>query len=323
MMNYQEMKKRVDQWCELINARASEFHKNCTLLHKFSTRIQNLLKHKYARLMRLHSPTGFLLLFIPLLWTVIITSKGFLSGLYFTFISLLGAIIMRSAGCIINDIIDMNYDLKVDRTSSRPLASGEVTINEAYYIVAGLLSLALILLVTLPEYNMQYIGLVLISIVIYPYLKRRTYYAQIFLGLIFNSGVMIISSAISDNHSFIGFLLYIAAAIWTVAYDTVYAYQDLNDDMKLGLKSMAIKLGEHSNNILWKMYQISMLIISIVGLAKYLNVFFFIGMALLAYHFYPHIVSLDLKNRESCNKFFHLNVKYGFLIAIILLVGIF
>ena len=321
MMNYQEMKKRVDQLCELIEVRSLELYKKSTLLHKVADRIKELLKHRYARLMRLHSPTGFLLLFIPVFWAVILVSKGFFSGLYYTFLALLGALIMRSAGCVINDIVDLKYDPDVERTSSRPLASGEVTLKEAYYIIAGLLSLALLLLITLQEYSIGYITLVLASIITYPFLKRYTNYAQVFLGLIFNSGVMIMWFAISPNYSFIGFLLYIASAIWTIAYDTVYAYQDLKDDTKLGLKSMAIKLGEKSNHLIWKMYQTSMLLISIVGLAKYLNIFFFIGMALLAYQLYPHIISLDLKSRESCNKFFNMNVKYGFLISIIFLVG--
>ena len=236
--------KRVDQLCELIEVRSLELYKNRLYCIKFADRIKELLKHRYARLMRLHSPTGFLLLFIPVFWAVILVSKGFFSGLYYTFLALLGALIMRSAGCVINDIVDLKYDPDVERTSSRPLASGEVTLKEAYYIIAGLLSLALLLLITLQEYSIGYITLVLASIITYPFLKRYTNYAQVFLGLIFNSGVMIMWFAISPNYSFIGFLLYIASAIWTIAYDTVYAYQDLKDDTKLGLKSMAIKLGE-------------------------------------------------------------------------------
>jgi len=313
------MKKRLKAILE--NLSCEKICSKIPLLQSINDSYNDLRQNPYIRMMRLDNLTGFWLLVIPVWWSVCLASKGFGQALYYGLIATIGALVMRSAGCVVNDIVDRDYDKDVERTASRPLAAGELVVNSAYVLLFGLLSIALALLMMLPIYSMKWAALVVILVCIYPFMKRYTSYAQLFLGFVFNSGVLIMWFAINPTSVMvIPFVLYFAAITWTVAYDTIYAYQDMDDDVKLGLKSMAIKVGPKANDFLWNLYQLMTISICIAGLAK-LNLMFFVVMAATVYWFYPKIKTLDSQNKEACDRAFKLNVNYGMMIVLAILVG--
>lgn len=319
-MCYQAMKKQFD--CILSKIYSIPLYKSGSMVCSHARLMyMRLMQNPYARLMRLNALTGFWLLIIPVWWSICLASLNVRHALYYMAISAVGALSMRSAGCIVNDIVDRRYDKHVSRTKARPLASGELSISAAFVALFALLSVALSMLVLLPIYTMKWAFILLILVVIYPFMKRYTHYAQVFLGLIFNTGVLLMWFAINPMASLIPVVLYFSAVIWTVAYDTVYAYQDAADDSKLGLKSLAIKLGPKANELLWTLYQLILLSLAIVGLARYMNLWFFVIMALLAYWFYPKVQTLNLNDNQECGKFFRLNVWFGTFVILAILVG--
>jgi 4-hydroxybenzoate polyprenyltransferase len=197
--------------------------------------------NRFIALMRLDKPTGIILLYIPCVWGMALTNT---INRYFLIIMLVGAVIMRSVGCIINDLIDKDIDKHVVRTAQRPLASGLVHPKDAVLLVLGLLVMGGLLLWQLPQ---RCFGLgvgVLPLILLYPVMKRITYWPQLFLGCIFNSGVLVGYLTIQPLEDE-AFILYISTIFWTLCYDTVYALQDIEDDTKSGVKSSARALGSH------------------------------------------------------------------------------
>lgn len=206
------------------------------------------------RLMRLHQPTGIWLLFLPCLFGIFLAAKFsyfFASEIIWTiFLFFLGSIVMRSAGCIINDLLDQKFDALVERTKNRPLVAKEISQKEALVILAILLLIGFQILCW---FNIQTIisGLVAIALVIcYPLMKRITYFPQVFLGLTFNYGILMSSLAMLKTIRSETILLFFAAIIWTVIYDTIYAFQDIEDDMRFGVKSTAIKFRKRPKTIL-------------------------------------------------------------------------
>ena len=278
----------------------------------------------YARLMRVDNPIGYVLLILPVWCSVILASRSFWQAMYLCIIFGIGGFIMRSAGCIINDIWDVNIDKNVDRTKNRPLANGDLTKKQAYKALSLLLLVASLILLTLPE-SVIYTGLFgLFLVVIYPLLKRFTYLAQFFLGLTFNIGVLMAWFTVSPEPSFTPFLLYFSAALWTVGYDTIYAFQDIEDDIKLGLESMAIKISSMQydvQDILWKIYQLSLVTLCIAGLSKYMNTWFYLIVGFAAYQMYLKINSFDHAIKKDCSKLFLFNGFYGLIIFFAVLVG--
>jgi len=201
------------------------------------------------RLTRLNKPIGFLLLFWPCAWGL---TLGYYfnneTELYLKYIILffLGSVFMRSAGCIFNDIVDKDFDRKVERTKNRPIAAGKISVLEAfgYVIVLCLISFAILL-----QFNLLTIMLGMSSMLLafsYPFMKRVTYWPQLFLGLTFNWGIIMGWSAMTNDISAEPILLYLSAIFWTLGYDTIYGLQDVHDDEIIGTKSTTIKF---KNNI--------------------------------------------------------------------------
>ena len=203
----------------------------------------------FIELTRLNKPIGFMLLFWPCLW-------GLTLGYYFNLettiylkyllLFFLGSVLMRSAGCIVNDIVDKNLDIKVKRTKSRPIASGKISVLRSLIYVAILCLFALIVLL---QFNLLTIIFGLASMIFafsYPFMKRITYWPQLFLGITFNWGIIMGWSSITNTISFEPVILYFAAIFWTLGYDTIYGIQDINDDEIIGVKSTSIKF---KNNI--------------------------------------------------------------------------
>lgn len=194
----------------------------------------------YLYLMRLDRPIGILLLLLPCLWGLALAPVSAPLRFYIFFI--LGAILMRGAGCIINDIWDRNIDKQVARTRTRPFANGDITLRRATAVLFGILLISLTILLTFNTLTII-IGVISIPLIIlYPLMKRITYWPQIFLGLTFNIGVLMGWSAVTGAITLAPVCLYLSAIFWTLIYDTLYAYQDIEDDMRVGVKSSAIAI---------------------------------------------------------------------------------
>jgi len=273
------------------------------------------------RLMRLDKPVGYLLVVFPTWWVIGMTAQNPISILFFCLFFLVGAILVRGAGCIINDILDKEIDKKVARTKDRPLASDELTIKQALQILLVLLFFAVILLLMLPK-DAVYIGIfAMIPISIYPLMKRVTYFPQVFLGFTFNIGVLIAWLTVAQNFGWPPVLIYFASVFWTLGYDTLYAYQDIKDDIKLNIKSTAIKFKEKGPKFVWYFYQITLALICIAGLHMHLNFGFFAMMSLAGYQLYWQIENIDILDEKNCAAKFKSNIEFACLVFAAVLIG--
>ena len=198
----------------------------------------------FINLTRLNKPIGFMLLFWPCSWGIAYAfqkNQDFKEFILLISLFFLGSVLMRSAGCIFNDIIDKDFDKKVERTKSRPIASGQISIQRSFFYIILLCSLAFIILM---QFNFLTILLGLGSMFFafsYPFMKRCTYWPQLFLGLTFNWGIIMGWTAMTDQVSYEIVVLYVSAIFWTLGYDTIYGIQDVEDDEIIGIKSTAIK----------------------------------------------------------------------------------
>ena len=198
----------------------------------------------FVNLTRLNKPIGFMLLFWPCAWGLALAysnNHNLKIFLYYLLLFFLGAILMRSAGCIFNDIIDKDFDKKVQRTKNRPIASGKITVKKSFIYTAILCFLALLILIQF-NYLTIYLGMgSMILAFSYPFMKRITYWPQLFLGLTFNWGLVMAWAAMNNNISLDIIGLYISAIFWTLGYDTIYGVQDMEDDEIIGIRSTSIK----------------------------------------------------------------------------------
>lgn len=204
--------------------------------------------HSYIALMRLNRPVGIWLLLWPCWWSVALASPS-LPSLWLLLWFALGAALMRSAGCIINDMADRDIDALVARTKQRPLANGSVSIAEAAVLLVLLLLGALLVVLQLGAALLSYAVVALLLVAAYPFMKRVSYWPQAFLGLTFNMGALFGWVAVHGAPDWPAMWLYGAGICWTIGYDTIYAHQDIEDDLRIGVKSTAIRFGEH--NTLW------------------------------------------------------------------------
>jgi len=274
------------------------------------------------QLTRLNKPIGFMLLFWPSLWGL--TLGYYFSGeiqLYSKYIILffLGSVLMRSAGCIFNDIIDKDFDKKIERTKNRPIASGKITVLESFVYVIFLCLIALLILI---QFNKLTIILGMGSMILafaYPFMKRITYWPQLFLGLTFNWGIIMGWTALTNNLSVEPFILYVSAIFWTLGYDTVYGLQDIRDDEIIGVKSTSIKFKNNPKVFVGSCYCLCTLFILIMFFMIEINKYtLFFSIPFIASLFYQ-IKIFDIKNSESCLTAFRFNNYSGFLNFIFIL----
>ena len=271
----------------------------------------------FIQLTRLNKPIGFLLLFWPCVWGL--SLAYYYSGdtfIYIKYIVLffLGSVLMRSAGCIFNDIVDRDLDKKVQRTKTRPITSGKISIVEAFiYIILLCLTALLILL----QFNLLTIVLGMGSMVLafaYPFMKRITYWPQLFLGLTFNWGIIMGWTSIINSISIEPIILYFAAIFWTLGYDTIYGLQDIHDDEIIGIKSTSIKFKNNVKIFVGTCYSLCILFILILGLLmeinKYLLPLSIFFVASLIYQ----IKVFKLNNPQSCLFCFKMNNMTGLFI---------
>ena len=279
----------------------------------------------FIDLIRLKKPIGFMLLFWPCAWGLTL-AYDFSSNLnnYFFYLILffLGAVLMRSAGCIVNDILDKEFDKKVLRTKDRPIASDKISIKLAIFYVLILCFFALLVLL---NFNTYTIILALGSMPLaftYPLMKRFTYWPQLFLGITFNYGLILGWTAIQNEIDLLPILFYLGAIFWTLGYDTIYGFQDIKDDEIIGLKSASIKFKDNAKSFIFLCYLILCISILVIGYLINSNLFFYIFMVLPISHLYFYqIKKFDPKNPIECLKIFKSNNLLGLLVYINMLLG--
>ena len=279
----------------------------------------------FADLTRIKKPIGFMLLFWPCLWGLTITynfQDQFFDFFKYSILFFFGAVLMRSAGCIINDIADRNYDSKVERTKNRPIASGKISIVEGLICSCILCLFAFAVLI---QFNKFTIALALFSMPLaftYPLIKRYTYWPQLFLGITFNYGLILGWTSINESLNIIPFIFYFGAIFWTLGYDTIYGFQDIKDDEIIGIKSTSIKFKKDPYTFLKLCYLVFYLCFLIMGiLMEFKYLFFFFSIFIFLHLFFYQLKNLDVKSTSSCLKIFRSNNIFGLLIFINIILG--
>lgn len=280
----------------------------------------------YIKLTRLNQPVGILLLFLPCLFGISLSLKSlpdfyFLESLKIIGLFFLGSIIMRSAGCVINDLTDQKFDEEVARTRSRPLAAKNISRRAAFILLGFLLFFGLLILLQFNAATILSGFVAMILVITYPLMKRVTYYPQVFLGLTFNFGVLMTSLALLGRISLSATILYFACIIWTVIYDTIYAYQDIEDDLKIGVKSTAIKFQNNPKKVLTFLNFLLFLTLIFLGSKAKFESGFFLAILVADLLLNHKIKNCDFSDSQQCLKVFKANVWVGILILTAIILG--
>jgi len=279
----------------------------------------------FIELTRIKKPIGYMLLFWPCAWGLSIAydfNGELTTYIFYMLLFLSGAILMRSAGCIVNDIFDKNFDKKVFRTKNRPIASKKISVKKGIFYSLFLCLLAFIVLI---QFNYFTILLALGSMPLaftYPLMKRYTYWPQLFLGITFNYGLMLGWTAIKGEINLTPLIFYLGAVFWTLGYDTIYGFQDLKDDEIIGLKSTSIKFKQKPNLFLTICYFMFFLSLITVGILLKLNVIFYFMLIVVVFQLYfLQIRKLNIKSSKICLSIFKSNNNIGFLVLLSLVLG--
>jgi len=268
-------------------------------------------------LTRINKPIGFMLLFWPCSWGIAYAhyyNPELKTNLIYLFLFFIGAVLMRSAGCIFNDIVDKDLDKKVERTKLRPIAANKISVKKSFLYIVLLCSLAFLILI---QFNLLTIILGLGSMILafsYPFMKRITYWPQLFLGLTFNWGIIMAWTAINDYISINIIILYVSAIFWTLGYDTIYGAQDMVDDEIIGIKSASIKFKDNIKFFVSCSYFLTLSILSylffeFIGLNIFTIMFIFFTISLIY-----QIFKFDKSNPKSCLNAFKFNNFSGFIL---------
>ncbi len=279
----------------------------------------------FFELTRLKKPIGYMLLFWPCVWGLTIAfdfANNVQIYLKYCFLFLCGSILMRSAGCIINDIADKDFDAKVARTKKRPIAFGKVSVKLGLFYSA---ILCLIALNVLLQFNLYTIILALCSMPLaftYPYMKRFTYWPQFFLGVTFNYGLILGWTAIYADLNVVPLIFYFGAIFWTLGYDTIYGFQDIKDDEIIGVKSTSIKFKNNPKQFVLICYLIFIVSQVFIGFKmNFANIYFF-GTILISLHLFVYqIFKLNISSERNCLEIFKSNNFLGFMVFINILIG--
>src|SRR5260221_10193336 len=270
----------------------------------------------YLRLARLDRPIGWWLLLLPCWWSsalAAVADRAWGPSPWHIVLLLIGAIIMRGAGCTWNDLVDRDIDAKVERTRSRPIPSGQVSARAA---VVFLVLQALVSLLVLVQFNRFAIGVGVASlgvVAIYPFMKRFTYWPQIFLGLAFSWGALMGWAGERGALELPAFLLYAGSIAWVIHYDTIYAHQDREDDALVGLKSTALLFGANTKPMLALFSAAAVVLIGAAGVAAHVGLVFVLGLFVFAAHLAWQIVRIDIDDPESCLRMFRSNRDAGLI----------
>jgi 4-hydroxybenzoate polyprenyltransferase len=271
----------------------------------------------YLRLARLDRPIGSWLLLLPCWWSIglaTIYARVQIPNLWHVALFFVGAFAMRGAGCTWNDIVDRDLDSRVERTRSRPIPSGQVTVRQA---AVFLITQALVGLLVLLQFNSFAIwtGIASLAIVaIYPFMKRLTYWPQIVLGLAFSWGALMGWAATFGRLDVPALWLYAGAISWVIGYDTIYAHQDREDDALIGVKSTALLFGDHTKPLLGVFYSLAVVLIGVSGITAHAGICFALGLAAFAAHLGWQIWRLDINDPDLCLTLFKSNRDAGLIL---------
>ena len=282
-------------------------------------------KKLFIELIRLKKPIGYMLLFWPCAWGLTLAydfSNNLDVYFFYLFLFFLGAVLMRSAGCIVNDILDKEFDKKVFRTKNRPIASDKISVTRAVIYIFILCFLALLVLLNFNNYTIIFAFASMPLAFTYPLMKRFTYWPQLFLGITFNYGLILGWTSIKGQIDLIPILFYIGAIFWTLGYDTIYGYQDIKDDEIIGLKSTSIKFKGKEKKFLFSCYTILIIFFIIGGYSmEFVNIYYFFTLIPFAHLFFYQVKNFESKNPENCLKIFKSNNLFGFLMLINLILA--
>jgi len=279
----------------------------------------------FIELTRLKKPIGFMLLFWPCAWGLTLAydfSSSLKTYFFYLILFFLGSVLMRSAGCIVNDIFDRKFDKKVFRTKDRPIASGKISVKLGLFYASILCLVAFLVLI---NFNFFTIIIALASMPLaftYPLMKRLTYWPQLFLGITFNYGLILGWTSINAEINLLPLIFYFGAIFWTLGYDTIYGFQDIKDDEIIGLKSTSIKFKSNPIIFLYICYTIFLLSLLMVGYLNEFNNIYFIFLVIIIYQMYIlQIKKFNSSEPLSCFKIFKSNNILGILIFVSLLIG--
>ena len=279
----------------------------------------------FIELTRLSKPIGFMLLFWPCIWGLTLSYNFDLTldmFIFYGFLFFSGSVLMRSAGCIVNDISDKNIDKLVARTKKRPIASGKVSIRLGIFYTTVLCAIAFLVLI---NFNKFTILMALISMPLaftYPLMKRFTYWPQLFLGVTFNYGLVLAWISINNDISLIPIIFYVGAIFWTLGYDTIYGYQDIKDDEIIGVKSTSIKFKNNPKKFILVCYLTFIASLILIGIQMKFNLIYFLFLLIPVFQLiFFQIYKLNTKIPENCLSKFKSNNFLGLIIFINLLIG--
>jgi 4-hydroxybenzoate polyprenyltransferase len=269
----------------------------------------------FLRLARADRPIGTWLLLWPCWWSIALanTTSNF-PDLWLLALFAIGAFVMRGAGCTLNDIVDRNFDGMVERTALRPIPAGEVTLLQAFIFMGFLCLVGFAVLVELNQFTII-LGVSSLSlIVIYPFMKRITYWPQLVLGLTFNWGALMGWTAVTGSLDTAPIALYVAGIFWTLGYDTIYAHQDKDDDILIGVKSTALKLGNKTKSWLVFFYTSALWLFAFAGLNAGGGMIFVCAMVLMAAQLFWQVKTVKIKDSENCLAVFKSNTNAGWIL---------
>lgn len=270
--------------------------------------------------MRLDRPIGAWLLVLPCWWGVAMASRGFpdvaVLGLF-----AVGAVLMRGAGCTANDIADRNFDGKVARTATRPIPSGAVSVAQAIAFLLLLCALGLLVLVQFNPFAIALGASSLVLVGIYPFMKRVTYWPQVFLGLAFNWGALLGWAVVRGHLDVAPVVLYVAGIFWTLGYDTIYAHQDKEDDILIGIKSTALRFGARTGRWLVGFYALTVGLIGVAGALAGLGPAFYFGLAVGGAHLAWQVATLNIDAPRNCLRRFKSNRDFGLVVFAAIVAG--
>ena len=268
----------------------------------------------YLRLARMDRPIGTWLLLFPCWWSVTLAEVSVGNPYPDPWMLLLfavGALVMRGAGCAYNDYVDRDYDARVARTASRPIPSGQVTSEAALAFVVALSLIGFLVLIWFNLFTIL-LGVTSLALVaIYPFMKRLTYWPQVVLGLAFNWGALMGWAAVRGSLDWAPVLLYAGSVLWTIGYDTIYAHQDTEDDLMLGLKSTALTFGSDTPFWVGSFYVGALLLWIAAGFLAGTHLVFFFGVALVGLQMAWQVSTLDIEDSENCLRRFRANRDVG------------
>lgn len=276
----------------------------------------------YLRLARLDRPIGSWLLLMPCWWSVGLAGmhNDRLPSLWHIVLFFIGAFAMRGAGCTWNDLVDRDLDGRVERTRSRPIPSGQVTVAQATMFMVAQVLVGFVVLIQFNRFTVAAGIASLLVVVIYPFMKRITYWPQIFLGLAFSWGALMGWPAAFGRLDWPAIVLYVGSILWVIGYDTIYAHQDRDDDLLIGIKSTALLFGERTPTMLATFYAGAIVLIAAAGFMAGGGIIFTIGIIGFAAHLAWQVSRLDIDDPAHCLTLFKSNRDAGLILFAAMLV---